>query len=300
ITSGNTWKGILINKKKDGSLYYESAVIFPIKAPSQDIINYAAVKRDVTNEKILEDQLLQSQKLEAVGQLAGGIAHDFNNILTAINGFAALSQMKVKKNSSIWHDLKSIQESGKRAADLIRQLLAFSRKQIIEPRIIEINVILSELEKMLKRLIGEDVKLRTIPGEKLGPIKADPSQIGQILINLVLNARDSIQSKAGTAREKKITIQTSERFLDQSFVQNHAGCNTGRHILISVSDTGSGISEDIIGKVFDPFFTTKEKGEGTGLGLSTVYGIVKQNKCNIFVESKKGEVRLLQFTGPVP
>ena len=286
IKSGQVWRGVFANRKKDGSLFYEDAVIFPVKDEAGEIINFASVKRDISKERALEDQLRQSQKLEAIGQLAGGIAHDFNNLLTAINGYSEMILMDLDEKDPVREDVYEILKAGRRAADLTRQLLAFSRKQVIQPQILNINTIISDSSRMLRRLIGEDVELEISLGETVSPIEADPGQIEQILVNLVLNARDAIQEKG---KEKKITIGTTNRFLDNSYVQNHVGSRVGKHVLLAISDSGIGMDEETTAKAFEPFFTTKAVGKGTGLGLSTVYGIVKQNGGSIFVYSEQGK-----------
>jgi PAS domain S-box-containing protein len=288
ISAGKSWTGTFINKQKNGSFYYINAIIFPIKDNSGNIINYAAVQRDITGEKKLEAQLYQSQKLEAIGQLTGGIAHDFNNILTVINGYAEIALAKMDYNNPLFSKIEQISKGGQRAGNLVRQLLAFSRKQIIDPKIICINTVIIELDKMLRRLIGEDINLQTKLGEKIHMIKADPGQIEQILINLAVNARDAIHQKENHAEENKIIIETNNVVLDKDFVSEHAGSHIGNHVLISVSDTGSGMNNKTKDKIFEPFFTTKKEGKGTGLGLSTVYGIVKQNNGCIYVYSEPG------------
>jgi len=288
IRNGNPWSGILINKKKDGNAVFEDSIIFPIKDKNKKIINYAAVKKNITGERKLEEQLFQSQKLEAIGQLAGGIAHDFNNILTVINGYSDLALLKSDETNPLHKGLLGISNAGKKASDLVRQLLAFSRKQIIEPQKVNINKLVEDLDKMMNRLIGEDVKIIRNLENNLPGIKADPAQIEQILINLVVNARDAINSNSGKTAERKITIDTNKITLDKNFSTDKNAKFSGRFISLSISDTGSGMDEETKGKIFEPFFTTKAKGEGTGLGLSTVYGIVKQNNGMIFVYSEVG------------
>lgn len=288
ISAGKSWTGTFINKQKTGGFYYINAIIFPIKDGSGNIINYAAVQRDITSEKKLEAQLYQSQKLEAIGQLTGGIAHDFNNILTVINGYAEIALAKMDYNNPLFSKIEQISKGGQRAGKLVRQLLAFSRRQIIDPKIICINTVIIELDKMLRRLIGEDINLQTKLCEKIHPVKADPGQIEQILVNLAVNARDAIYQKGNHAEENKIIIETNNVVLDKDFVSEHAGSHSGNHVLFSVSDTGSGMDTKIKEKIFEPFFTTKKEGKGTGLGLSTVYGIVKQNNGCIYVYSEPG------------
>jgi len=246
------------------------------------------IQMDITDRKRLEEQLRQSQKLEAIGTLAGGIAHDFNNLLTVINGHAEMSMMTLEGEHPAHRDIISILSAGKRAKNLTSQLLAFSRKQIYAPRIIEINRVITSLDKMLRRIIGEDINIEKNLRSDIPLIEADPGQIEQILMNLIVNARDAINIKTDKAAEKKILIETAYMNLDDSFVAKHTGSSKGPHIVLTVSDTGIGIDVNIRDKIFEPFFTTKEKGLGTGLGLSTVYGIVKQNKGSIYVFSEAG------------
>lgn len=289
ILSGKNWKGIFINRKKDGSRYYEDSVIFPIKDDEGKIINFAAVKRDITAERNLQDQLIQMQKLESIGLLAGGIAHDFNNIIISINGNAELLLEELKGNSEYKGKVVSILKAGKRASGLTRQLLAFSRKQMAELKIVNVNELILDIYKMLKRLISEDIKLVKNIYAKDCNIKADPAQIEQILINLAINARDAINQKVNGSANKIIRIKTTRKVLDENFVLKHPGSNTGPHIVISVSDNGIGMEKEMINKIYEPFFTTKPEGKGTGLGLSMVYGIVKQNNGSIYATSKYGQ-----------
>jgi len=286
ISSGKTWFGVFLNKRKDGAPFYEDAVIFPIKNQQGIIINYAAVKRDITSEKLLEEQLLQSQKLEGIGQLAGGIAHDFNNILTAILGYSEVALMNLSPNDQVYHDVKAIIKAGQKASDLTRQLLVFSRKQIIQPKIIDLNRLITDLDKLLNRLISEDIKMKVMLSETIGRIHADPGQIEQVLINLVVNARDAVNHPSIAVTRRNITIETRDVVVGDSFLLAQADIAPGRYVLLSVSDTGVGMTEEIKRKIFEPFFTTKKISQGTGLGLSTVYGIVKQNNAIIVVESQ--------------
>ncbi len=285
ITAGRKWEGIIINKRKNGNLYYEKAIIFPIKDKSGNIINYASIMRDITLERKLENQLQQIQKMEAIGTLSGGVAHDFNNLLTVINGHAELAIMKVSSTQKVYNDLLSILNAGKRAERLTSQLLAFSRKQIHQLKVVDINHLLSDLEKMLRRLIPEDIITQTDLSSELPYIKADPGQIEQIIINLVINARDAINENKKAKSKKIIYISTQFIDLDDLFVSRHPGSQTGPHVLISIRDTGVGMDEETLSRIFEPFFTTKEINRGTGLGLATVYGIVKQNRGFINVKS---------------
>lgn len=242
--------------------------------------------RDITERKQFERRMHQIQKMEAIGQLAGGVAHDFNNILTVIKGHAELALRRIQKGNPLYMHMMEILQGGERACDLVRHLLAFSRLQIIEPKIIDVNQVIANLEQMLVRLIGEDIKIKTLLTDDLPPIKADPGQIEQIFMNLIINARDAIYENVESSTEKIITIETGSVYLDESYVSFHPGSHVGLHILIAVSDTGKGMNRDVLNRVFEPFFTTKQKDKGTGLGLSTVYGIVKQNHGCIYVYSE--------------
>ena len=286
ITSGRTWEGTFVNKKKNGETFYEKAVIFPIRNGDDKIIQFAAVKHDITREMILEQQFLQAQKMEAVGNLAGGVAHDFNNFLNVVLGFCELGLQKLDKDAPGYHEFSAILSAAKRTEGLVNQLLAFSRKQVAIPETLDINETISTLGKMIQRLIPEDIDifLDLTPG--LPYIEADPGQIEQILMNLVINARDAIQAVSKKAREKKITIETGEAIIDEHYIATHYRARKGRYVAIAVSDTGSGMDEATQARIFEPFFTTKKTGKGTGLGLSTVFGIVEQNKGFITVYSE--------------
>ncbi len=276
--------------RKDGSTFPIIAYGDPIIAQDK-VVGARAIIVDVTNLKYLEEQLRQSQKLEGIGQLAGGIAHDFNNILTAINGYAELTLMRLdaEKDKHIVNNIKQVLKSGQKAANLVRQLLAFSRKQIIQPQILDVNNVIFDLYKMLRRIIGEDIQIKMVLHDEVASIKADPAQMEQVIINLVVNARDAINQKTDRASEKKIIVETQEVVLDEEYTSTHIGSNVGTHILISIRDNGAGMDETTLRRIFEPFFTTKEVGQGTGLGLSTVYGIVKQNQGSISVDSTLGK-----------
>ncbi len=299
INRGEAWNGKFINLRKDGSYFAEEAVIFPIKNDSGYIINFCKIGRDVSREEELERQLEQSQKMEAIGTLAGGVAHDFNNLLTVINGYAEMALMKAEKGSSLHKNLISILKAGKSAEGLTRQLLAFSRKQIYEPKILNINEIITSMDKMMRRLLGEDIQIETNLTTDTPNIKADPAQIEQILTNLIINARDAVNTVSKPGFKKIILIETGATHLDEAYVDRHTGSDVGPHVFFSVSDNGIGMDKSIQDKVFDPFFTTKTKNKGTGLGLSMVYGIVKQNKGNIQVYSEPNEGTMFKIYWPV-
>jgi PAS domain S-box-containing protein len=255
----------------------------PLRSSEEGTATLLGVATEITERKRLEEQLLQSQKMEAVGQLAGGVAHDFNNILTAIVGYTDLLAAELDGNARQLEDLEEIRKAARRAAALTRQLLAFSRKQVLEPRIIDVNDVVSNLDKMLRSLISENIELKTDLADNLAAARADPNQIEQVIMNLAINARDAMPD-GGT-----VTIETRNATLDDAYAAQHVSVIPGEYVMLAVSDTGCGMDQKTQARIFEPFFTTKPPGRGTGLGLSTVYGIVKQSGGNIWLYSEPGK-----------
>lgn len=280
LNQGNCLNFESVQRRKDGS-----EMTVEINA---SLINYKgrravlSITRDVTDRKQLEEQLRQSQKMEAIGRLAGGVAHDFNNLLTAINGYSELALRRLNDPARLREQLTEIKKAGERAASLTRQLLAFSRKQILQPKTLNLNDIVMDMSKMLRRLIGEDIELVLELSSSLGQVKADPSQIEQVILNLAINARDAMPQGG------RLIIETSNVVISDRAARRYGSIQAGHHVCISIADTGCGIDPAMQQRIFEPFFTTKEIGKGTGLGLSTVYGIVKQSGGYIFVHSEAG------------
>jgi PAS domain S-box-containing protein len=282
ILGGRTWKGELINRKKDGKLYTEQMAITPVRGPRGEITHFIATKQDVTERKTLEAQLQQAAKMEAVGRLAGGVAHDFNNLLTIINGYSELLLETLGSDHGARIYVSEVRNAGDRAASLTRQLLAFSRRQVLAPQVLSLNSVVANVDSMLRRLIGEDIKLRTALEPSLGRVKADPGQIEQVIMNLAVNARDAMPAGGN------LTIETANVDLDESYARSHVTVKPGPHVMLAIADTGVGMSPETMARIFEPFFTTKGLGKGTGLGLATVYGIVKQSGGSIWVYSELG------------
>jgi two-component system, cell cycle sensor histidine kinase and response regulator CckA len=269
--------------KKDGTKRQVSISIAPIRDSEQRIGGFRGVFRDVTEHRQLEEQLQQAAKMEAVGRLAGGIAHDFNNLLTAVIGYTNLVMDQVPADDVQHTRLSEIARAANRAAALTKQLLAYGRKQVLEMRVLDINDVISGMEEMLRRIIGEDISLVTTHSLKPAIVRGDPGQIEQVLMNLVVNARDALP------RGGELIIETARAFLDEDYCRIHQEVEPGPYILCAVSDDGQGMEAETMSRIFDPFFTTKEKGVGTGLGLATVYGIVKQHRGHVAVYSVVGQ-----------
>ncbi|RME47524.1 MAG: response regulator [Caldilineae bacterium] len=283
LTAGRVWEGRFVNKKKDGTFFTVEATISTLVNEHGRIVNYVGVQRDISRELALEEQFRQSQKMEAIGRLTGGIAHDFNNILTAINGFAELMVTRMPPDDPFRKMAESILQSGQSAASLVQQLLVFSRKQKSHPKPLNLNAELESTRNMLRRIIGEDITLEMNTAPDLWAVLLDPAQFQQVVVNLAVNARDAMPDGG------RLTIETANVTLDSTYVANRLGFQPGDYVLLSISDTGIGMPPEVKEHIFEPFFTTKEKGAGTGLGLSTVYGIVHQHNGHIWVYSEVNE-----------
>ena len=279
--------------RKDGSTFWASVVLSAIHDPSGALLGFAKVTRDLTERKNWEVQLLQAQKMEAVGSLAAGVAHDFNNLLSVILGYSELMASDLKEGDPLRADLQEIQTAGLLAVTLTRRLLAFGSQQVLQPKVIDLCRIIVALETLLRRLVGEDVELVTELAPGCGKVLVDPGQIEQVVMNLVVNARDAMPDGG------KLTIAAGEVLLDEDFAAEHLGVTAGPHVRLAVSDTGVGMDEATRARMFEPFFTTKELGKGTGLGLATVFGIVKQSGGTIEVFSGRNRGTTLNVYLPM-
>ena len=299
IGAGKPWEGKFVNRRKNGSLFTEIATISPVRNADGRIVNYVAVKRDVTQQLLdqaekesLQSQLLQSQKMESIGRLAGGVAHDFNNMLQAILGYAEMALEQASPGQPLYSDIQEIQKAAQRSATLTRQLQAFARKQAVEPRPLDLNDSIDGMFDMLRRLIGEDIRLVWKPDRKLAQIHMDPGQIDQLVTNLCINARDAI------AAAGEIVLETRNATVHRAIPSPYGNVEPGSYVLLTVADNGCGMPDNVLAHIFEPFFTTKQMGKGTGLGLATVYGIIQQNKGGIRVESEPGKGSVFQIYLP--
>jgi two-component system, cell cycle sensor histidine kinase and response regulator CckA len=270
-------------RHKDGHWLTLESTASVVRDSRGNIEKLVIVNRDITERKQLEEQLYLSQKLEAIGRLSGGVAHDFNNLLGVIIGYGEALEARIPKNDPFREAVDEIQGAGKRAAALTQQLLAFSRKQVLEPKALDLKAVVVELERMLRRLIGEDIDLKIVLPERLGTVKADRGQIEQVLLNLAVNARDAMPQGG------QLTIEATNSELGQSDVNRFRYVTPGRYVMLRVTDSGCGMNSELQSHIFEPFFTTKEKGKGTGLGLATVYGVIKQSGGYIWVDSEPGK-----------
>ena len=279
----------LHRRRADGSPIVVSVSTSPLRRPDGTIYGIMSILMDVTERKaaeetrerlaIVEEQLRQSQKMEAVGRLAGGVAHDFNNLLTAISGYSDLLLHRLPEYSTLRRDVEEIRKAGDRAAALTHQLLAFSRRQVLQPKVLDLNAVVTNMEQMLRRLVGENIALSTDLSPSLSRVKVDPGQIEQVIVNLALNARDAMPDGG------RLTIATADAELSPAYAVAHPEVRPGPHVLLSMADTGHGMDDETQAHLFEPFFTTKDRGKGTGLGLATVYGIVQQSGGHIRVNS---------------
>lgn len=289
VRAGRVWRGRMVNLRKDGSLYTAEMSISPVKDAAGRILKYVAVKRDITEQMrlheekdLLEQQLYQARKMESIGRLAGGVAHDFNNLLTVINGYGDLLLNGLDVRDPRREQLSEIRKAGERAAELTKQLLAFSRKQLAEPKVLDLNLILRDFEKMCRRVLGEDIEVVMRLQPDLGRIKFDVSHLTQVLMNLVVNARDAMPDGG------RLVIETENLELESVRGSGLLEITPGKYVLLAVGDSGMGMDDVTRARIFEPFFTTKKPGEGTGLGLSTVYGIVRQAGGAIEADSEPG------------
>jgi len=265
--------------RPDGSIRWISDRSFPVRNAEGKVIRVAGVATDETQRHTLETQLLQAQRLESIGRLAGGVAHDFNNLLTVIMSHAAFARQDLRHAGE---DLLAIEQAGARASELTGQLLSFARRQVIEPRVVDLNALTTQIDRMLRRLIGEDVELETRLEPRLWPVKVDPAQMEQVLVNLAVNGRDAMPNGG------RLTVETANVVLDEGYRSSHADVVPGEYVMLGVSDNGLGIEPELLPMIFEPFFTTKPNGAGTGLGLATCYGIVKQAGGHIWAYSEPG------------
>ncbi|MCL5772898.1 MAG: ATP-binding protein [Firmicutes bacterium] len=282
ILNKEVLRGEIINKTKNGAFVIVDNSANPILDEQGNILGFLAIQRDITERKNFEHKLLQSQKMESIGIMAGGIAHDFNNILTSVVGYTELILSKLMPGDPLWNDFCKVKKECEHAAGLVRQILAFSRRQILEPRNINLNQVLSGIEEFLRRIVGESIELKIITDPLPATVYVDPVQFEQVLINLSLNARDAMPGGG------KLLIEINNVDIDEDCCASHPEFHPGSYVQLAISDTGTGIDKEAIEHIFEPFFTTKEQGKGTGLGLAVVHGVVKQHGGFIFVSSVPG------------
>lgn len=293
VRSGQSWSGDYLMRRRNGSTFVALVTNSPIYNEAGEMTGIVGISTDITARKRTEEALRQSQKMEAVGRLAGGVAHDFNNILTGILGYAELVLQELMEDDLIYDDIRQIKTEGERAVNLVKQLLTFSRQQVLQPGLVRLNNVVESVQKLLKRLIGEDIELSIKLEPQLGTIKADFGQIEQIVLNLAINARDAMLGGG------KLIIETKNVDLETEYDVQQVQIAPGQYVALSVSDSGHGMDAETVSRIFEPFFSTKEPGKGTGLGLATVYGIVEQNQGHIKVYSEVGVGTTLTVYLPV-
>ncbi|MDF3071222.1 MAG: Blue-light-activated protein [Polyangiaceae bacterium] len=282
VAEGRECTTELLNYRKDGTPFWNSLAISPVLDSDGQLLHFVGIQTDVTERRELASQLRQAQKMEAIGQLAAGVAHDFNNLMSVVLSYSILIFEQLKPNDPLRADVDQIRQAGERATNLVRQLLAFSRRQMLEPRTLNLAQIVLGMEKMLKHLLGENFELALVAGDGSSNIRADPTQVEQIVMNLVVNARDAMPAGG------KLSVEISSVALDAAYVATHPEVAPGRYVMLAITDKGAGMTAAVREKIFEPFFTTKATGKGTGLGLSTVFGIVKQSHGHIGVDSEPG------------
>jgi two-component system cell cycle sensor histidine kinase/response regulator CckA len=282
ILAGKVFRGIVVNQKKNGETFIVEKAITPLRDDKGQVTHFISTDRDISERRRLEGQLQQAYKMDAIGRLAGGVAHDFNNLLMVISAYAELMLDSLAAEHPLRHNVDEIITAARRAAALTRQLLAFGRKQVQALQFLDLNSIIQDISRMLPRLIGEDIELMVVASKKLGRVRADPVQVEQVLMNLAANARDAMPLGG------KLVIETADVRLDESYVQRRSVVPPGNYVLLTVTDSGGGIAPQHLPHIFEPFYTTKAEGKGTGLGLATVYGIVKQSGGFVWVYSEPG------------
>jgi len=282
IADGRACAVEILNYRRDGTPFWNELSLNPVNDESGALSYFVGIQNEVTERRKLEDQLRQAQKMEAVGRLAGGVAHDFNNLLTVISGYSQLMLALPDIGPSLRRPIQAINDAGERAALLTRQLLGFSRQSILQPKVLDINTVVKNTGDLLRRLIGEDLVLTTVLAPTLSAVRVDPGQLDQILMNLAVNARDAMP-KGGM-----LTMETSNVVLSDKYADGHLDCKAGHYVLLAITDTGCGMTPDVVARIFEPFFTTKDVGHGTGLGLAVVFGIVQQSGGCIHVYSEPG------------
>jgi signal transduction histidine kinase len=292
IKAGKIWSGRFINRKKDGVEYHEDNSISPVYNNSGELINFVAVKHDVTKQMQLQEQLFQAQKMEAIGTITGGFAHDFNNKLSVVTGYVDLILSSPDLPETFRHDLKMIKKAVEGSAELINGMMAFSRKTTVKLEPLNLNTIVGQFSSLLTPVMTRRIEIELVMADDIWTINASPSQIDQTLMNLAINAKDAMPDGG------KLLIQTQNTILDEEFCRGYPNTKPGRYVMLSVTDSGKGMDSETVKRIFEPFFTTKEKGKGTGLGLAVVYGIVEKHGGMITCDSQPSAGTTFQIYFP--